>query len=93
MTYRIGELRYKEVIDIGSGARYGYADDLEFDENGTVTNLIIAGRPRLFGLLGREPDLVFPWSAIRRFGEDIILVDSGQHRLSASRLPSRGGRG
>lgn len=77
MKCRIGELRYKEVIDIGSGARYGFVDDLEFDaESGTVTAMIIAGRLRLFGLLGREPDLVFPWSAIRRFGEDIILVDS-----------------
>ena len=42
---------------------------------GQVTALIIPGRPRLLGLLGREPDRTIPWSAVRRFGEDIVLVD------------------
>ena len=37
--------------------------------------LIVPGRPRLLGLLGREPDRTIPWSAVRRFGEDIVLVD------------------
>ena len=70
------ELRYKEVISVASGARFGYADDLELDlEDGRVTALIIPGRRRLFGLLGREADRLIPWSAVRRFGEDIILVD------------------
>ena len=76
MKIRMEELRYKEVISVASGARFGYADDLELDlEDGRVTALIIPGRRRLFGLLGREVDRLIPWSAVRRFGEDIILVD------------------
>lgn len=76
MKIRMEELRYKEVISVASGARFGYADDLELDlEDGRVTALIIPGRRRLFGLLGREADRLIPWSAVRRFGEDIILVD------------------
>ena len=35
----------------------------------------MGGRSRLFGLLGREPDQVFPWPSVKRFGEDIILVE------------------
>ena len=78
MKYRIAELRYKEVIDITSGTRYGYVDDITFDpDSGQVESIILSGRLRLFGLLGREPDLVFPWSSVKRFGEDIILVDGG----------------
>ena len=78
MKYRIAELRYKEVIDIASGTRYGFVDDIAFDpDSGQVESIILSGRLRLFGLLGREPDLVFPWSSVRRFGEDIILVDGG----------------
>ena len=93
MTYRIGEMRCKEVIDIGSGARYGYVDDLEFDaESGSVTGLVIRGRLRLFGLLGRESDLIFPWGSIKRMGEDIVLVDSNGRFSHSPRQISQSSR-
>ena len=79
MTCRIAELQYKELVDISDGTRYGYIGDLEVDvEQGTIKNLIVYGRPRMFGLLGREGDVVFPWSAIKRVGADLILID-GNH--------------
>ena len=37
---------------------------------------MVPGRLRLFGLLGREEDRIFPWESVRRFGEDIILVEA-----------------
>lgn len=78
MDCRISELQYKEVVDITDGTRYGYIGDLELDaETGTVRAVIIAGKGRCLGLLGRQPDAVFPWSSIKRIGTDIILVDSG----------------
>ena len=77
METRIGELRCKEVINVTDGTRYGYVGDAEVDlETGQVKALIIPGRLRLFGLLGREEDRVSPWSAVRQFGEDILLVES-----------------
>ena len=76
MVCRIADLQYKEVIDIADGTRYGFVGDIELDpERGSIENVVVKGRPRLLGLLGREPDAVFPWSAVKRFGEDIILVD------------------
>lgn len=76
MDSRIGELRCKEVINVSDGSRYGYVGDAEVDlESGQIRALIVPGRLRLFGLLGREEERVFPWSAVRRFGEDIILVE------------------
>lgn len=76
MDSRIGELRCKEVINVTDGSRYGYVGDAEVDlETGQIQALIVPGHLRLFGLLGREPEWVFPWSAVRRFGEDIILVE------------------
>lgn len=76
MRTRVGELRCKEVINVTDGSRYGYVGDAEVDlESGQVQALIVPGRLRLFGLLGREPERVFSWSAVRRFGEDIILVE------------------
>ena len=44
-------------------------------ESGQVRSLVVPGRRRLFGLLGREEDRYIPWSSVCRFGEDIILVE------------------
>ncbi len=76
MDTRVTDLRYKEVISVADGTRFGYVGDLELDvESGQVTALVIPGRRRLFGLLGREEDRLIPWEAVKRFGEDIILVE------------------
>ena len=76
METRIAELRSKEVIGVRDGNRFGYVEDMEVDlESGQVRSLVVPGRRRLFGLLGREEDRYIPWSAVRRFGEDIILVE------------------
>ena len=71
MRTRIAELRWKEVVDVQN-----YVEDLEVDlESGQVRALVLPGRRRLFGLLGREEDRYIPWDRVRRFGEDIILVE------------------
>ena len=76
MGTRMEELRYKEVISLADGSRFGYIGDVELDlESGRVLALVVPGRRRLFGLLGREEDRHIPWGAVRRFGEDIILVE------------------
>ena len=76
MKMTIGELRCKEVINVADGSRYVYVGDAEVDlDTGQIRALIVPGRLRLFGLLGREPQQIFPWPAVRRFGEDIILVE------------------
>ena len=73
METRIAELRYKEVISVTDGSRFGYVGDMEVDlESGQVRALVVPGRLRLFGLLGREEDRYIPWDRVRRFGEDII---------------------
>lgn len=79
MDTRIADLRYKEVISVEDGTRYGYVGDMEIDlETGRVKALIVLGRRRFFGLLGREEDKYIPWDAVSRFGEDIILVARAQ---------------
>lgn len=72
-------MKLKEVIDIGTGDRYGFIGDAQLDpEEGTVKALIIYGRLRLWGLLGREDDFIVPWQSIQRIGEDTVLVDGTQ---------------
>ena len=73
MTIR--ELCEKEVVQLEQGVCLGRADDLAFDPaTAQLQNLILLGRPRLFGLLGRDESLTIPWQEIETIGADAILV-------------------
>lgn len=86
MECSLRDLRYKEVISVSDGCRYGYVGDLEIDlEAGQVRNLIIPGQARFFGLFGRREDIIIPWDEVCRFGEDIILVEGECRRRTVER--------
>ena len=69
------DLRDKEVVNCRDGALLGRVDDIELDTcKAEVLSLIIYGRPRCCGLLGREEDIIICWRDIEVIGEDIILV-------------------
>lgn len=87
---RILDMGYKEVIDLRDGARLGYVGDVEIDtETGRVQSVVIPGRLRFFGLLGREAERVVPWEDIEKIGEDIILVRT-RAELPARQTAGRG---
>lgn len=72
----IEELSCKDVINLRDGSRLGNVCDVQIDIcSGCVKALIIFGRPRFFGLFGRDEDLLIPWENIDKIGEDTILVD------------------
>ena len=69
------ELRKKDVIQVQTGVNLGRADDLRLNEQtAQVEGIILFGRARLFGLLGRQPDLFIPWQEITQMGQDVVLV-------------------
>ena len=77
MVCRIIDLRHKEVINSSNGCRIGFVDDVELDTvTSQVRSIIVYGRPRLMGVLGRSEDYIVPWSDIVLIGEDTILVNS-----------------
>ena len=92
MENRLAQLRYKEVVSVSDGSRFGFVGDMEVDlDTGRVTALVVPGRLRLLGLLGREEDRYVPWDAVRRFGQDIILVEEEpQPRLGERRRRKSG---
>lgn len=76
MQNRFSELRCKEVINICDGCRLGYVGDIEIDmRTSCITALIVPGAAKFFGLFGREDDYIIPWEAVKRTGEDIILIE------------------
>ena len=76
MGMRVTDLSCKEVVCIRDGARLGFVSDVEVEvPDGQVCAIVVPGKCRFFGFLGQGEDFVIPWNAIRRVGDDIILVD------------------
>lgn len=85
MTFR--ELCSKEVVQLKDGACLGRVDDVELDaDTARIGSLLLLGRPRLFGLLGRDETLTIPWADIERIG----LEPSSCGRTSPLRRPPAG---
>ena len=88
MECSLRDLRYKEVISVADGSRYGYVGDVEIRSGErTGADADYSGQPRFFGLFGRREDIAVRWDEVCRFGEDIILVEGTG---CAGRQKSRG---
>lgn len=75
MICRLAELHNKEVINMKDGYRMGYVNDIEFDTvTGTIISLVVYGKGKVMGLLGREEDVIIKWEDIEVIGDDTILV-------------------
>lgn len=76
MENTLNDLRWKEVICVTDGTRYGYVGDVIIDlDTGQVRSLVVPGPARFFGLFGRREERIIRWEDVHRFGEDIILVE------------------
>lgn len=72
---RITDLMEKDVISLEDGQSLGCVSDAEIDIcEQKICAIVIFGRLRLFGLLGREDDIIIKWEDIELIGEDTILV-------------------
>ncbi len=76
MTYTLEELREKSVVNIKDGVNFGCVDDLVIDiTNAKVVSIIIYGKKKFFGLLGRDPDTIIDWNDVTTIGSDVVLVN------------------
>ena len=75
MQYTLYDLRSKSVVNIRDGVNFGCVDDVIIDsDDAKVVSLVIYGKKKLFGLLGREPDFVVAWNDIKIIGSDVVLI-------------------
>ncbi len=76
MIHRIAELKDRQVVCIRDGSILGFVGDIELDtENGKLASIVIFGKSKGFGLLGRDDDMVIPWESIEIIGDETILVN------------------
>lgn len=73
---RASDIRQKEVINITDGRRLGFVADVEINfEDGRIESIIVPTGGKLFGLIGKDNEIVIPWERVKRIGEDIVLVE------------------
>ncbi len=77
LKYTLSELRNKEVVETKTGIMLGRIDDIEINaDDSSIDSVIVYGRPKFFGLMGRDSDIVIKYRDIDLIGKDAILVTS-----------------
>lgn len=91
MIARITDMHDKEVINICDGTRLGYVDDVEVDTcTAQIVALVVYGKGKFFGLLGKEKDLVINWKNIEVIGDETVLVNFTCPSDDGCRTPKHG---
>jgi YlmC/YmxH family sporulation protein len=75
---RLSDLTGKEVINLSDGTCLGVIGECEltFDiRSGRVGALKLPARNGIFSLLSGGATSTIPWQAIRKIGEEVIIVD------------------
>ena len=81
------ELCERDVVNVTTGQNLGKVDDISFEpETASITGVILYGRLKLFGLLGREEDRVFPWEAVRRWAGRRTRPSRGETSKKSGRM-------
>ena len=70
------DFKHKEVIDIATGRKLGFVQDVCADlETGMITSIIVPGNNKLMSMISGNKDIIVPWERIKCMGEDVILVE------------------
>ena len=75
---KLGELVGKDIINIQSGTRLGTVADSDLlidNETGQIESIIIPNRGNIFSLWGNRQQLIIPWEAVVKIGNEVILVE------------------
>jgi YlmC/YmxH family sporulation protein len=77
---RLSQLVGKEIINFSDGARLGTLGEAQLminRDSGDIDSIILSNGG-VFKSRSRRRDLIIPWSAVRKVGEDLLIVDISQ---------------
>lgn len=75
---RLSRLGGKEIVNLNDGGRLGIiADsDLVIDEKtGKILSLLVPDRRSQFKFFGDKYEVEIPWDAIKKIGNDMIIIE------------------
>ncbi|GLY10566.1 YlmC/YmxH family sporulation protein [Bacillus badius] len=77
---RISDFQLKDIVNVANGKKLGNISDIHLNLTaGTIDSIVISTSGKIFGLFGKEEEIVIPWSQIVKIGEDVILVRHSGH--------------
>lgn len=71
---RLSDLQNKTVINLIDGKNIGSIIDLNIDEKGNATGLIVEKHKFLISYFSSKKEFSIKWEQIEKIGEDVILV-------------------
>lgn len=75
---RVQELLRREVINLSTGEKMGYACDVDIDpDTGRLAALIVPEKSKGMNLFGKGSEMVILWEDVRRISDDLIMVETG----------------
>ena len=70
----MSDLQQKDIINVLNGTRIGKIIDIEVNETGLITNLVV-GETRMMKRFNQVGEVKINFSQIKRIGTDVILVE------------------
>jgi len=80
---KFSELAGKEIINTFDGSRLGLLGDSDLVINGRtgkILSLVVCKRG-LFGLARGQNESILSWTAVKKIGQDMIIIDMGKRSL------------
>ena len=70
------DFKHKEVININTGKKLGFVQDVNADlSSGKITSILVPGSTKLINIFSDNNLITIPWDKIKCIGDDVILVD------------------
>ena len=90
----VADLRSKEVINVDDGSRIGCVTDVEIDTcTGSLVSIIIWGKSKGFGLMGRYEDIKICWNDIKVMFMTVLAVLGKKYKSTSEGIESIGSTG
>ena len=71
----LGELQTKDVVSTNDGKNLGRIVDVEINNDGVITNILIEKRRFFIKLFGSSSQYNITYKEIIKIGDDVILVN------------------
>ena len=74
INLRLSELQNKDIININDGKKIGNIIDVNLENDGKMTGLIVEKTKFLVSMFTNKDEIIIRWDQIEKIGEDVILV-------------------
>ena len=71
---RLSDLQNKTVVNLIDGKNIGNIIDLNINDKGEATGLVVEKHKFLISYFSSKKEMVIKWNQIEKIGEDVILV-------------------